>query len=152
MTTNAMNPGENQTTELTLVKSALAGIAGGVVGGIVFGVMMAAQGMMPMIAALIGQQSEVVGFIVHMLISIFIGATFGAILSFVPKNWVTAVVGGGAYGIVWWVLGALLLMPTMLGMNEMVFVIGEMQINSLIGHIIFGVVMGVVYKVASARV
>jgi len=28
---------------------------------------------------------------------------------------------GLAYGVLWWVLGALLIMPTWLGMNEMIF-------------------------------
>lgn len=55
------------------------------------------------------------------------------------------------YGIIWWVLGALILMPIMLGMGQMVFVIEGMQIESLIGHIIFGVILTAVYKVQADR-
>jgi hypothetical protein len=39
------------------------------------------------------------------------------------------------------VLGALILMPAILGMFEMIFVIGTTQWLSLMGHIIFGEVV-----------
>jgi uncharacterized membrane protein YagU involved in acid resistance len=55
------------------------------------------------------------------------------------------------YGIIWWVLGALILMPIMLGMNAMVLQIGDMQWMSLIGHIVFGVILTIAYKVQSDR-
>ena len=80
-----------------------------------------------------------------------IGVTFGVIASRLPSGLPLRTIGGGVSGSVWWVLGALILMPLMLGMNEMVFVIGEMQISSLIGHLIFGVIMGVVYHFMAAR-
>jgi uncharacterized membrane protein YagU involved in acid resistance len=131
---------------VNLRKSAIAGIAGGVVGGIVFGIMMGIQNMLPMVGMLVGQDNVIVGFIVHMLISTFIGATYGFIAPRLPQSTVAQVIGGGVYGIVWWVLGALILMPLMLGMSAMVLQIGEMQISSLIGHILFGVVMGIVTK------
>ena len=45
------------------------------------------------------------------------------------------------YGVLWWVLGALILMPALLGMFQMIFVIEQMQWMSLLGHIIFGEVL-----------
>jgi uncharacterized membrane protein YagU involved in acid resistance len=36
-------------------------------------------------------------------------------------------------------------------MNEMVFQVGDMQISSLIGHIIFGVIAAAVYQVLRTR-
>jgi uncharacterized membrane protein YagU involved in acid resistance len=127
------------------------GVVGGVAGGLVFGIMMAAQGMMPMIAAMVGSQSEIIGWIVHFGISVFIGGTFGLIASRLPAGWVSVVVGGLVWGLVWWVAGALIIMPLALGMNEMVLQIGQMQINSLIGHLIFGAIMGVVYRLIGQR-
>ena len=58
-----------------------------------------------------------------------------------PLTWGNAVLGGLIYGVIWWVLGALVLMPALLGMSENIFVIGQMQWMSLLGHIIFGVVL-----------
>ncbi len=134
-----------------LSRSVILGIGAGLAGGLVFGVMMAAMGMLPMVGMLVGQDNAVVGFVVHMAISAFIGATFGLIAPRLPASWTALVIGGGVYGIVWWVLGALILMPLMLGMSQMVFVIEQMQINSLIGHILFGVVMGAAFKALSER-
>ena len=53
--------------------------------------------------------------------------------------------GGAAYGVLLWVVGALTLMPLMLGMNDMVLVVGSTQLLSLMGHIIFGMILGAVY-------
>jgi hypothetical protein len=123
------------------------GVVGGIVGGILFGVMMAAQGMLPMVAALIGSDAAAVGFVVHLAISAGAGLVFGAAVAAMPaivSSPVIAGVVGGVYGVVWWVAGALIAMPLLLGMSEMVLVIGDMQIDSLIGHLVFGVATGLV--------
>jgi hypothetical protein len=126
-----------------LVRFVSAGVIGGAAGGVVFGIMMAAMGMMPMIAGLIGSSSDVVGFIVHMAISIFIGATFG--LAFGPRS--TKYVQGLAFGVVWgalwWVLGPLLIMPAMMGMP--LFVFNQMTLTSLVGHLIYGGIAGLAF-------
>jgi uncharacterized membrane protein YagU involved in acid resistance len=139
------------TASTTMSKSLIKGIIGGVVGGVVFGLMMQVQGMMPMVAMLARSENIVVGWVVHLLISAFIGAIFGVIASRLPASWGVTLSAGVVNGIVWWVLGALILMPLMLGMNEMVFVIGDMQISSLIGHVIFGAIAAVVYRVLANR-
>ena len=99
----------------------------------------------------VGSQSDIVGWLVHLLISAFIGGTFGVIASRLPAGWPGALIGGIVWGVVWWGLGALIIMPLALGMNEMVLQIGQMQINSLIGHIIFGAIMGAVYRLLAQR-
>jgi len=47
---------------------------------------------------------------------------------------------GIVYGVIWWVLGALIMMPLMLGMSDMILQIGDAQWMSLVGHVIFGIV------------
>jgi uncharacterized membrane protein YagU involved in acid resistance len=42
-------------------------------------------------------------------------------------------------------------MPLGLGMSEMVFKVEDMQWMSLVGHIIFGIPMAVVFKLSSDR-
>ncbi|GAA1336617.1 hypothetical protein [Arthrobacter roseus] len=56
-----------------LGKRVLAGAAGGLAGGIVFGMLMAMMGMLAMIASMVGSSSAVVGFGVHLMISVLIG-------------------------------------------------------------------------------
>jgi uncharacterized membrane protein YagU involved in acid resistance len=134
-----------QTQGSSISTAIKAGAVAGLGGGLVFGLMMGMMGMLPMVGMLAGQESAVVGFIIHMIISAFIGATFGVIATRLPAGWATVIIGGGVYGIVWWVLGALILMPVMLGMTQMVFVIGGPQWMSLLGHVIYGVVTGVLF-------
>lgn len=145
------------TTDLNSVESSVQvsttekvrdGLIGGLAGGLVFGVMMGMQGMLPMVGMLIGQQNAFVGFIVHMAISAFIGVTFGLLLDRFTGSLGGALVSAALYGVVWWVLGALILMPAMLGMTDMVLQVGQMQWMSLMGHVVFGLVMGVVYVYA----
>jgi uncharacterized membrane protein YagU involved in acid resistance len=123
-----------------ILQGALAGLAGGVV----FGSMMAMMGMLPMVGMLVRQDSAVVGFIVHMGISAFIGVVYRIAIDRIANTLPLALIGGVINGVVWWVLGALLMMPLMLGMSEMVLVVGQDQWLSLLGHIIFGIVAALV--------
>jgi uncharacterized membrane protein YagU involved in acid resistance len=76
----------------------------------------------------------------HLIISAIIGAVYGVIAPRLPAGWLVAMGTGIVYGVIWWVLGALVLMPLLLGMGDMVFQIGDMQLMSLIGHVIFGII------------
>ena len=57
----------------------------------------------------------------------------GAVIPLVPQVWLAALIGGMVNGVIWWVLGALILMPLGLGMTQMVFVIEQTQWLSLMG-------------------
>jgi uncharacterized membrane protein YagU involved in acid resistance len=135
----------------SMTQSLINGVVGGIAGGVVFGLMMTAQGMMPMVAMLARSESVVVGWGVHLIISAFIGAVFGVVASRMPASWGVTLGAGVVNGVVWWVLGALILMPLILGMGEMVLQIGDMQISSLIGHVIFGVIAAAVYRWMASR-
>jgi hypothetical protein len=125
------------------------GVVGGVAGGIVFGLLMQMMGMIEMVAKLVGSSSPAVGWIVHLAISGFIGATFALLLGSRVTKLMPAAVFGMAYGAVWWVLGALLIMPAQLGMP--VFVLNATAWQSLMGHLLFGLVLGLVYAVLLRR-
>ncbi|WP_343421437.1 hypothetical protein [Candidatus Flexifilum breve] len=131
---------QEQAASSTLVTSVVQGITAALIGGSVFGVQMAVGGMLPMVAQLVGSQNPVVGFVMHLIISAIIGAVYGAIAPRLPAGWLVAMGAGIVYGVIWWVLGALVMMPLLLGMGDMVFQIGDMQLMSLIGHVIFGII------------
>jgi hypothetical protein len=126
-------------------KLAFAGAIAGLGGGLVFGILMENMGMLPLVGMLIRVENAIAGFIVHMAISAFIGATFGLIAGRFPVSWGTTILLGIFYGIVWWVLGALFLMPLLLGMNEMIFAIGQPQWMSLMGHILYGLITAILF-------
>jgi uncharacterized membrane protein YagU involved in acid resistance len=140
-----------KTASNDVVSVAQKGVLAGLGGGFIFGIMMAVQGMLPMVGMLVGTESAVVGFIVHMLISAFAGIIFALVAVRLPDGWGTALGAGAAYGVIWWIVGALILMPLMLGMSEMVFQVGPMQWMSLIGHLIFGLVMAAIFVLLMKR-
>lgn len=127
------------------------GALAGIIGGIPFGIMMGMMGMMPMIGMLVRVESAFAGVLVHAAISAITGAIYGFVAVRFPLTWRNAILGGLIYGVIWWVLGALILMPAMLGMSEMIFVIGQMQWMSLLGHIIFGEVLALAFVWLSRR-
>ena len=141
MTSSTVGRADTPVNSKLLVQGAIAGLAGGAV----FGVMMGMMGMLPMVGMLAGSESAVVGFIVHMAISAFIGAVYGLVMGRFSNTIPLALGGGVVNGMIWWVLGALILMPLMLGMSQMVFVIEQAQWMSLLGHILYGVVTALVF-------
>ncbi|WP_231558443.1 hypothetical protein [Modestobacter caceresii] len=133
----------------TLMQRVTAGVGGGLAGGVVFGLMMQAMGMMGMIGQLVGSTSTAVAWVVHLAISAIFGAAFGAVLGGLVKGLGSGVLIGAGYGVVLWVVGPLLLMPAFLGMP--LFVVNETALTSLLGHVIFGVVLGAVAGVLLRR-
>src|SRR6266542_2184943 len=103
--------------ESNLVQRAIWGAIAGLAGGVVFGVVMAAGGMLPMVAGLVGSDSAAVGGVVHLVISAIIGAGFGLVAGGMSTSWGSGVVSGLIYGAIWWVLGPLVIMPTLMGMG-----------------------------------
>ncbi|HZD57227.1 MAG TPA: hypothetical protein VE136_10915 [Anaerolineales bacterium] len=140
-----------QTKSLTSAKLITSGAIAGLAGGLVFGTLMAMTGFLPMVGMLIRVQNALVGFVVHMAISAFIGAVYGLVAGRFALTWTNAVIGGIANAAVWWLLGALTLMPVFLGMTQMIFVIGTDQWMSLLGHILYGLVTAFVFVPLAKR-
>jgi hypothetical protein len=126
-----------------------AGVAGGIAGGIAFGVLMHAQGMIGMIAGLVGGDGVVLGWGVHLIIAALIGLGFALTLGRLATSWGA---GGGLgllYGGIWWVLGPLLIMPAWMGMP--LFQVDEMALMSLGGHLVYGLILGLVFVAATGE-
>ncbi|GGJ23947.1 hypothetical protein [Deinococcus roseus] len=123
-----------------------AGALGGLAGGVAFGFIMHWQGVLPVVAKLVGADTVLVGYIVHMVISAIIGAIFG--LLYGPAQTVaTALKTGTLYGVIWWFLGPQIILPIWLGMplpdsfaawvHNAFF---TWLIWSLVGHILYGII------------
>lgn len=122
-----------------------AGVIGGLAGGVVFGMMMAVMGMLPTIAGLVGSSSAAVGFLVHMVISAAIGAGFAFLPALAQPSFGSGLLWGIVYGAIWWVLGPLVIMPVMMGMGlQLTMAFTGPMLTSLMGHMIYGLVLGLV--------
>ena len=132
-----------------------AGILGGLGGGLVFGAMMGAMGMLPMVGKLVGQPSAGIGFVVHLVNSAIIGGAFGFLFDRAIRGLSGALGYGLTYGTVWWLLGPLTLMPFFLGMGFGVnwnLEAATKMLPSLMGHVIFGGLLGAVFYWERSRV
>jgi hypothetical protein len=133
-----------------------AAIVAGLIAGVIFGFMMQMMsaptpdgGQMPMMAMVgqtVGSPTIAAGWLYHLFNSALIGAIFGWLLGGRVPGYGSALGLGAAYGLAWWILGALVLMPVMLGMPAfaplMMPPMRMVAMGSLVGHLIYGVVLG----------
>ena len=136
-----------------------AGVVSGLIGGVVFGILMQMMtaptpdgGQMPVIAMvgqIIGSPTVAAGWAYHLFNSAVIGALFGWLLGGRAWTYGTGLGWGAVYGLVWWVLGGLVLMPIMLGMPAfaplMMPPMRMVAVGSLVGHLIYGLILGGLY-------
>jgi uncharacterized membrane protein YagU involved in acid resistance len=131
------------------------GVLGGLAGGAVFGAMMATMGTLPMIGKMVGLPTAGAGFAVHMVNSAIIGAAFAVVFGRWIQGLGSGLTSGLVYGGVWWVLGPLTLMPLFLGMGLGVnwnSAAAAKMLPSLMGHLIYGGILGVTYSWLRYRV
>lgn len=135
------------TTTNTVAQRLIGGAIGGAAGGLLFGAVMGFGGMLPMVGMLVGTDTVLVGFVVHMVISVIIGAAFGFLAGFVKvTSYQQGALWGLGYGALWWVLGPLMLMPLMMGMGLMFHAaLDPGRLMSLGGHLVYGLVAGLAY-------
>ncbi|GAA3851915.1 hypothetical protein GCM10022403_099170 [Streptomyces coacervatus] len=129
---------------------AVWGAAAGVVGGVGMGIWFSVSrptmdtAIITMIAGLLGSTNTFVGWLIHLAIAVFAGTTFGVLLGQFAQKMAPAVVLGLAYGAVWWVIGALWIMPANLGMP--VFEWNAVTRSSLGAHVVFGLLAGLAFS------
>lgn len=126
----------------------VSGVLGGLAGGVVFGILMGVMGMLPMVAKLVGLSSPIVGFIVHLVFSAVIGTIYGVFVADRFPNLAASLFAGFGYGVFWWILGPLTLMPLFLGMGIGVnwnVEAAQKMLPSLIGHIVYGLILAFTY-------
>ncbi len=123
------------------------GALAGIIGGLAFGIVMVNLGMLPLVAGLVGFQSPTAGFTIHMAISIFVGATYGALFRTSTAGYGVNLMGGLAYGLAWWVLGGLTLFPLFLGDGvHWSNTAARAALPSLVGHLIYGGIAGLAFQ------
>lgn len=127
-----------------------AGIVGGIAAGLVFGAWLHGFGMMASIGGLVGDENAQTGWIVHLVLSAAIGAGYALVFGALRPSSAASAGYGLLYGAVWWVLGPLLLMPLLTGM-EAFPPIARDRVLSLVGHLAYGLVLGITYVAVRDR-
>lgn len=134
--------------ELTrlFVGAVLGGGLAGLLGGLIYGLWMDRADFFPLVASMIGSESASVGYGIHLLVSSSIGVTYGVLFQREIRGLGSSIAWGVAYGFIWWVIGPLTVMPLLLGENvQWSLEAARGNFAPLVGHIIYGVILGIIY-------
>lgn len=139
---------------MTRLRNLVHGLLAGLLAGGVFAILTA--WMMPdtlnKIAQLYGYGGHVVGSAIHIIHGGLIGGLYG-LLAAPDISKLRSSVYGFMYGLVWWVLGPLLIMPAWLGAGTRFSAEGiQAALPSLPGHLVYGVLLGFLFAVFAHKV
>jgi uncharacterized membrane protein YagU involved in acid resistance len=134
------------------LRVALMGLGSGVVGGLLFTIVMASTGALSQVASLVGAQSTLAGLIVHLIISIVVGMSYGLLFGQEILGYGTGLAWGTTYGLLWWLLGAATLYPILLR-RPVDWSLGTVAglYPSLVGHLLYGVGLGLFFQFLARR-
>ena len=129
-----------------LSRAAVVGGLSGIVGGWAFGQWMAKVNHFPLIAGLIHLSSPNAGVALHFIFAFIIGASFGLFFQRDVRGYGSSLAWGLGYGIFWWFLGPMTLMPLWQGRRlDWSYQHAQELYGSLVGHIVYGLIVGFVY-------
>jgi hypothetical protein len=128
----------------SLSRALVAGGLAGIVGGWAFGQWMEKAHFFPLSAGLVGSASPGLGKSLHFLFAVIIGATFGLLFQRDVRGYGSSAGWGLAYGIFWWFLGPLTLKSLLeVQKPDWSLAHGQELFGSLIGHIVYGLIVGI---------
>lgn len=129
------------------LKGVLMGQVAGLVGGLLFTIVMVATNSLPRVASLIGGQSAVVGFLVHLLIAFIIGSSYGLLFHKAAYSYGSGLGWGLVYGLLWWVIGAGTLFFLLLRQPVDWSLAGTVaRFPALVGHLFYGMGLGLTFQ------
>ena len=127
-------------------RAVVVGGLAGLVGGWAFGKWMAQVNFFPLIAGLVNSDSVMVGMTLHFIFAVIIGASFGVLFQRDVRGSGSAMGWGTGYGLLWWFLGPLTILPIWQGHRlDWSYQRGSLLFGSLVGHIIYGLIVGLIY-------
>jgi uncharacterized membrane protein YagU involved in acid resistance len=128
------------------------GILAGSIGGLLFSLVMLQIGFLPTVASLVGMNSASAGFFVHLIIANLIGMSYGLFFHRQTYDLGSALAWGTSFGVLWWILGPLTLMPVLLGSPpQWSAAFAAESFAALIGHLVYGAAVGIIVFLLEAR-
>ncbi len=128
-------------------RAIVAGGAAGVFAALIFSRWMYEGDFYPLISGFgpLGSHFEAVVF--HFSVACLIGSTFGILFQTDVRNLGSAMGWGVAYSMFWWFLAQLTLFPLAAGAHvDWSSVRASQLFGPMVGHILFGLILGVVYS------
>jgi hypothetical protein len=133
-------------TEFNWTRAIVAGGMAGLLGGYIFDRWMSAGEFFPLLAGLSQLPSRTTSLLVQFLIAVLMGVIFGVLFQHDVRSYGSCMGWGVGYAILWWFLGPLTMLPlvsrTPLDWSSDA---GSALFGSLVGHILYGLILGVSY-------
>jgi len=128
-----------------------AGGAAGILAALIFSRWMYLGDFYPLISGYGPVASHLGAVLLHFAVACLIGCTFGLLFQADVRNLGSAMGWGMAYGIFWWFLGQLTLFPLAAGLPmDWSTTRASELFGPMIGHILYGLLLGVVYALVNA--
>ncbi|CEK10536.1 hypothetical protein [Legionella hackeliae] len=125
------------------------GVIAGIIAGIVFAIFLFMGGMFETLGAMINMPTKLGGLVVHAGVSIIAGIAFAIILGWLIHSWTAAIIWGLLFGFGMWLAGPMTLLPYFVAntplFSKWTLVDVKANIPPLVGHLIYGFVLGVVF-------
>jgi hypothetical protein len=135
-----------------VLKSLRQGAVAGIVGGLLFTLVLLVSGFLPSVASVVGGSSLGLGLVVTMAMSALIGMTYGLLFRYESPDFGSGVAWGLVYGLIWWFIGPMTLMPIMLGGTfDWTPQTAAMLLPVLIGLLIYGSVTAITFLALERR-
>ena len=135
-----------------LTQAVIVGGLGGVVGSWVFARGVEAAEFFPLVARLMGSNAMTLGRLLHYTIGITIGISFGLLFSRDMQGVGSSLVWGLDYGLVWWIIGPMTLLPILLGSEtrpDWSLHAAQANVPSLVAHMLYGAIVGLFFALAN---
>ena len=124
------------------------GIAG-LLGGAAFSWWMDQEGFYPLIAGVLKCESRMIGVGVHYVVACIIGAAFAFLFQRDVRGPGSSMGWGVGYGILWWFLGPLTLVPLITGQSiDWSATNARSLFGELVASVWFGLVVGIIHALA----
>jgi hypothetical protein len=137
---------------LRFLRSVEWGGLAGLVGGIVSSPVLLVTGILPRIAGLETSFAGARGLLIHLVISALIGASYGLLFRNEASSFGLGVAWGWLFGLIWWYLGPLTLLPMLLtGQIDWSPDAASGLLPLLPGHLIYGATTAFVFLLLEQR-
>lgn len=112
--------------------------------------------MLIVAAEALHSQGRLAGWVASLVYTVIIGGIFGWLVSAEPANELRLMVWGGLYGLAWWIVSGLVFLPALLGKvplsSAALDAMKPVALGSLIEHVLYGVVLGIVFALLAPYV
>jgi uncharacterized membrane protein YagU involved in acid resistance len=133
-----------------LVQAIVIGGLGGLIGSWVFAQGIERAEFLPLVAGMMGSNSMAVALFLHYLVGIVIGISFGVIFHRDIQGAGSGLIWGLNYGLLWWIIGPLTLLPLLLGGGmrpDWSLTAAQHSFSPWVAHMLYGALVGLIYAV-----